>query len=45
MVKGELVCENVQVEQGTTILLWPGETLDTHQVELAFVSKMKEDML
>lgn len=44
-VKGALNCEGVEVLRGSTILLWPGERLDTHCVELAFVSKMREDCL
>ena len=45
LVKGTLNCEDIAVAPGSTILLWTGETLDTHGVELAFVSKMKEDNL
>ena len=44
-VKGALNCEGIEVLPGSTILLWPGEQLDTHSVELAFVSKMREDCL
>ena len=39
MVRGHLCSDNIHVAPGSTILLWPGETLDTHDVELAFVSK------
>lgn len=44
-VKGELNCDDVAVAPGSTILLWPEERLDTSRVELAFVSKMREDCL
>ena len=44
-VKGALNCDGCEVLPGSTILLWPGERLDTHGVELAFVSKMREDCL
>lgn len=44
-VKGELSCDDVAVAPGSTILLWPDERLDTSRVELAFVSKMREDCL
>lgn len=44
-VKGALNCDGIEVLPGSTILLWPGERLDTHCVELAFVSKMREDCL
>lgn len=44
-VKGALNCDGIEVAPGSTILLWPGEQLDTRDVELAFVSKMREDCL
>ncbi len=44
-VKGALNCDGIEVAPGSTILLWPGEQLDTRGVELAFVSKMREDCL
>ncbi len=44
-VNGTLTAEGVDVAHGSTIMLWPGETLDTHLVELAFVSKIKEENL
>lgn len=44
-VKGALNCDGCEVAAGSTILLWPGERLDTSGVELAFVSKMREDCL
>ncbi len=44
LVKGELNGDGIMVPPGTTILLWPGEELhDTSLVQLAFVSKFKED--
>ena len=43
LVKGALTCDHVEVAPGTTILLWPNETLDTRAVELAFVTKMREE--
>lgn len=46
LVKGTLQCDNTLVAPGSTILLWPNECiLDTGHVELAFVSKFKEDRL
>lgn len=45
LVIGTLNSEGIQVPAGSTIILWPGEILETHQVELAFVSKMREDCL
>lgn len=44
-VKGYIHCDGVEVPPGSTIMLWPGESLDSHLVELAFVSKMREDNL
>ena len=44
-VKGALDCDNMAVAPGSTILLWPGESLDTCRVKLAFVSRMREDCL
>ena len=43
LVKGALNCDGIDVAPGSTILLWPGEQLHTQGVELAFVSKMRED--
>ena len=45
LVQGALKCDGIEVAPGSTVLLWPGETLDTQQIELAFVSKMKEENL
>lgn len=45
LIKGTLHAEGIQVAPGTTVMLWPSERLDTHAVELAFVSKMQEDIL
>ena len=42
-VKGALSCDGMQIAPATTVLLWPGEQIDTHRVEMAFVSKTKED--
>lgn len=44
-VKGSMHCDGIDVPHGSTILLWPEESLDSHLVELAFVSKMREDNL
>jgi mannose-6-phosphate isomerase len=41
-VIGTLNAEGMQVPPGSTIILWPGEELNTHQIELSFVSKMLE---
>ena len=41
-VEGSLVCHDLQVDEGSTLLLWPGEILDTSQVRLAFISKILE---
>ena len=43
LVRGMLICDGIDVAPGSTILLWPGETLETQQVELAFVSKMQKE--
>lgn len=45
LVTGALLCEGIQVPAGSTVILWPGEKLETHQVALAFASKMREDSL
>ena len=45
LVRGQMRCDGVDVPHGSTILLWPGETLNTRHVELAFVTKMREDLL
>ena len=45
MVKGTMNCDQMAVAPGTTVLLWPGESLDTRGVELSFVSKMQEKEL
>ena len=45
LVKGALHCDGMPVPPGSTILLWPNEMLDTRQIELAFVSKIREDDL
>jgi hypothetical protein len=31
------------VAPGSAVLMWPGETLDTQGVELAFVAKMRDE--
>lgn len=41
-VKGALSAHNMEVAQGSTIVLWPGEQLDVSKVQLAFVSKMRD---
>lgn len=43
LVRGVLNCDGIEVKPGSTVLLWPGETLNTQQVELAFVSKMQKE--
>ena len=45
LVQGALTCHDIAVPCGTTVMLWPGEVLDTHSVTLAFVSKMREQYL
>lgn len=45
LVKGNLNCDNTSITPGTTILLWPNEIIATHQVDLAFVSKIMENDL
>lgn len=45
LVRGALKCDGIEVAPGSTVLLWPGEALDTKQIELAFVSKMQEENL
>ena len=45
LVKGAMSADSVEILPGSTILLWPGEELNTQQVNLAFVSKIREDSL
>lgn len=45
LVKGTMTADSIEVLPGSTILLWPGEMLDTRLVQLAFVSKIREDCL
>ncbi len=45
LVRGSLRCDNTDVAPGSTVMLWPGECLDTALVELAFVSKIREEKL
>lgn len=45
LVNGSLTCDGIDVPQGATVMLWPGETLDTGNVDLAFVSKILKDSL
>lgn len=45
LVRGHLHASGIDIAPGSTILLWHGETLDTSLVELAFVSKTREDKL
>lgn len=45
LVKGNLNCDGIYVPLGSTILLWPGESLSFNDIELAFVSKIMEDNL
>ncbi len=45
LVQGTLVADGTSVAPGSTLLLWPGESIDTHGVTLAFVSKTQEDNL
>ena len=45
LVKGNLKCDGMDVPLGSTILLWPGESLSCSDIELAFVSKIMEDSL
>lgn len=43
LVKGRIGAEGIDLPPGSTVLLWPGERLDTRLVELAFVSKILEE--
>lgn len=45
LVKGAMSADSVEILPGSTVLLWPGEELNTRQVNLAFVSKIREDSL
>ena len=45
LVKGSMIADSMRVLPGSTVLLCPGEMLDTWQVTLAFVSKIREDSL
>lgn len=37
LVNGAMTADSIEVLPGSTVLLWPGEVLDSHQVQLAFV--------
>lgn len=39
-VEGNLSCDGLDVAPGSTILMWPGETLSVKSVNLAFVSRL-----
>lgn len=39
-VEGNLWCDSVEVPPGSTILMWPGESLPVSRVKLAFVSRL-----
>ncbi len=43
LVHGSMLCDGLTVPPGSAVLLWPGETLDTRHVELAFVAKVREE--
>lgn len=45
LVSGHLACDGIDVPQGATVMLWPGEALDASDVDLAFVSKIMKDSL
>ena len=45
LVSGYLTCDGIDVPQGATVMLWPGEALDSGNVGLAFVSKILKDSL
>ena len=45
LVKGALSCDGQVVACGSTVMLWPGETLDVSGVELGFVARLLEDCL
>ena len=45
LVKGAMSADSVEILPGSTVLLWPGEELNARQVDLAFVSKIREDSL
>ena len=45
LVNGSLIADGIAVAPGSTIVLWPGEKLDASMVQLAFVSKIREDKI
>ena len=45
LVNGSLIADGIAVAPGSTIVLWPGENLDASKVQLAFVSKIREDKI
>lgn len=45
LVSGTMTADGIAVPPGATVLLWPGESLDTRGTSLAFVSKMRENVL
>lgn len=45
LVNGTLNADGIAVAPGSTVVLWPGETLNCGQVQLAFVSKIREDKI
>ena len=40
LVEGNMSCDGLEVAPGSTILMWPGETLSVRSVKLAFVSRL-----
>ena len=45
LVNGTLNADGIAVAPGSTVVLWPGEKLNCGQVQLAFVSKIREDKI
>ena len=45
LVHGGAVCDGVDVTPGMTVLLWPGERISNAKIKLAFVAKLRSDVL
>lgn len=45
LVNGTLNADGIAVAPGSTVVLWPGEKINCGQVQLAFVSKIREDKI
>lgn len=42
LIYGQAVCDGISLQTGMTVLLWPQESICNAEVQLAFVSKLKE---